>query len=302
MRKFLAVLSGLIVLCIVVLGAIVASAHWQIRNIEPALPSWADLDAALNEPGGPTALATINTASQTSPDGSLGHPGILIRWPGGRQFLIDTGMPPESALEFGKPLELLGAGPTITYGEIATQMGAEVKTVKGVGFTHLHNDHTEGLPGICAAQSVPATVYQTPLQREELNYTTNMGLKFLDIATCPREVLGEEVIKPIPGFPGLLAVSLGGHTPGSTMYAVRVKGQTWVFSGDITNSRQALLEDEPKPWVYSTLVVPEHTKRTAELRQWLLLLDGQPGVTVMPAHDVEAMSAVGLPGWSSTIQ
>jgi len=224
MRKILAYLLGFLILCCVLLVAFTAPAHWQIRKIEPMLPTWAELDTALNEPGGPLALAYINTASQSSSWGELGHPGILIVWPDGRQFLIDTGMPPNGAREFGKPLELLGAGPTATYGEIATQMGAEVTTVKGVAFTHLHNDHTEGLPGICAAQSVPATVYQTPLQREELNYTTNMGLKFLDVATCPREALNHDVIKPIPGFPGLLAVSLGGHTPGSTMYAVRVEG------------------------------------------------------------------------------
>src|SRR5690606_40036314 len=69
------------------------------------------------------------------------------------------------------------------------------------------------LPGICAAQAHAATVYQSPLQQRELNYTTKIGLAALDAAACPREILAGDVIKPVPGFPGLVAVSLGGHTP-----------------------------------------------------------------------------------------
>ena len=137
-------------------------------------------------------------------------------------------------------------------------------------------------------------MYQAPLQQQELNYTTEIGLAALDVAACPRAVLGDAVIKPVPGFPGLLAVSLGGHTPGSTLYAVRVAGKTWIFSGDITNDRRSLLEDLPKPWWYSALVVPENVDRTAELRAWLRQLDAQPEVTVLPAHDVAAMAAAGL--------
>ena len=298
MRRFLLYLLGFIVVCCVALFAFLAPAHWQIQHITPKLPGWAALNAALDEPGGPVRLAYVNTASQSTFAGELGHPAILIDWPDGRRFLIDTGMPPEAAQKFGEPIELLGGGPTTTYGAIATQLGEVVQSVKGVAFTHLHNDHTQGLPGVCAAQQQPAIVYQTPLQQRELNYTTDIGMVALDAADCPRKVLAKEMIKRVPGFPGLLAVSLGGHTPGSTMYAVRVGGETWIFSGDITNDRRSLLVGLPKPWWYSTLVVPENTGRTAQLRAWLGRLDQPPAVTVLPAHDVVAMSAAGLRVWT----
>jgi glyoxylase-like metal-dependent hydrolase (beta-lactamase superfamily II) len=252
------------------------------------------LDAALDQPGGPVSLAYINTASQVTMLGELGHPAIVVEWPDGRRFLIDTGMPPEEAQAFGKPMELLGGGPTMTFGAVDTQLGAAVQSVKGIAFTHLHSDHTAGLPGICAAQAHAATVYQAPLQQQELNYTTEIGMAALDAAACPRAVLSDAVIKPVPGFPGLVAVSLGGHTPDSTLYAVRVAGKSWIFSGDITNDRRSLLEDTPKPWWYSALVVPENVARTAELRDWLGSMDQQPGVTVLPAHDVAAMAGAGL--------
>ena len=266
--------------------------------IAPELPGWEALDAALDVTNGPIRVAYINTASQSTFPGELGHPGILVDWPDGRRFLIDTGMPPENAQAFGEPMELLGAGPTTTFGSVATQLDRAVESVRGIAFTHLHNDHTEGLPGICAAQERAATVYQTPLQHSELNYTTDIGMVALDAAVCPRQVLDGGIIQPIPGFPGLVAVSLGGHTPGSTMYAVRVGGKTWIFSGDITNDRRSLVEDLPKQWWYSALIVPEDTDRTAMLRRWLGRLDKRAGVTVLPAHDVVAMAAAGLPNWA----
>jgi glyoxylase-like metal-dependent hydrolase (beta-lactamase superfamily II) len=297
-RKVVLSVLGFVLVSGVILLAATVPARWQIQHINPQLPDWTALDAALNQPGGPLSLAYINTASQATTLGELGHPAIVIDWPDGRRFLIDTGMPPAQAQAFGKPMELLGAGPTRTFGAVDAQLGNAVQSVKGIAFTHLHSDHTAGLPGICAAQSQAATVYQAPLQQQELNYTTEIGLAALDDAVCPRAVLGEDVIMPVPGFPGLLAVSLGGHTPGSTLYAVRVAGKTWIFSGDITNDLRSLQEDIPKPWWYSTLVVPENVGRTAELRAWLKNLDAQPDVTVLPAHDVVAMAAAGLQGFN----
>ncbi len=297
MRKFLLYLLGFVIVCCIALVVFTLPARWQIQHITPELPDWAALDAALDDPGGPVALAYVNTASQSSFVGELGFPGILIDWSDGRRFLIDAGMPPAAAQKFGEPLEFFGAAPTTTYGAVATQLGEAVQSVKGIAFTHLHSDHTDGLPGICGVQAQPATVYQTPLQQQELNYTTEMGMVALDDAVCPRQVLGEGMIKPVPGFPGLVAVSLGGHTPGSTLYAVRVAGKTWIFSGDITNSLRSLQEDIPKPWWYTTLITPEDIDRTAQLRAWLGQLNQQPDVQVLPAHDVTAMAAAGLPGW-----
>src|SRR5690606_38359416 len=124
--------------------------------------------AALGQPGGPVRVAYINTARQMTSLGELGHPAMVIDWPDGRRFLIDTGMPPEEARAFGEPMEMLGAGPTTTFGAVAAQLGEAAQSVQGIAFTHLHSDHTAGLPGICAAQAHAATVYQSPLQQREL--------------------------------------------------------------------------------------------------------------------------------------
>lgn len=291
MKKALLLLIAAPVLLVVAALVATIPAHLQIRGVRPPLPSFELLARALDVAGGPVAAAYVNTASQRGPIGTLGHPGVLLTWPDDRQFLIDTGMPPEEAVAFGRPMEsLLGADPTATFGSVADQLGASVDAIKGMGFTHLHSDHTAGLPAICDAQASPAPVFQAPLQFNELNYTTRMGMESLDMASCERRKLAGGEVMLLPGFPGLVAVSLGGHTPGSTLFAARVGQSYWLFSGDITNDKKSLLQDIPKHWAYSLFIVPEDTRRTARLRQYLADLEEIDGVTVLPAHDVEVMA------------
>ncbi len=292
MKKVLLLVVAIPLLLVVIAAAATLPAHLQIRNLRPPLPAFDELARALDVAGGPVAVAYVNTASQTSPLGTLGHPGVLLTWPDGRQFLIDTGMPPDEAVAFGRPIEtLLGADPTETFGGVAEQLGAAVNAIRGIGFTHLHSDHTAGLPAICAAQSSPAPVFQVPLQVNELNYTTRMGMGALKLASCERRMLAEGKIMAIPGFPGLVAVSLAGHTPGSTLFAARVGQAYWLFSGDVTNDKRSLTDDIPKHWAYSLFVVPEDTGWTAHLRQYLRGLEGNDGMTVLPAHVVVVMAA-----------
>ncbi len=283
---------ALMLMLILIVAIVTFPAHRQIRSIHPPLPDFDAIAAALDVAGGPVSISYLNSASQRSPYGTLGHPGVLLEWSDGRRFLIDTGMPPEQAIAFGKPIEfILDAEPTATYGSLAQQLGAAVDSIEGIAFTHLHSDHTDGLPTICAAQAEAATVFQTPLQFNERNYTTELGFKAFDGVACERRQLAAGSMMTIPGFPGLVAASLGGHTPGSTLYAVRIADKFWLFSGDITNDKKSLLQDLPKHWLYSAIIVPEDTARTALLRDYLLELEKIDGVTVLPAHDVEAMAA-----------
>ena len=89
-------------------------------------------------------------------------------------------------------------------------------------------------------------------------------------------------------------ISAGGHTPGSTVYAAKIEGYTWLFSGDITNSKQDLLSNTPKALWYSTLMVPESRKRLDTLRQWLANIDQLPNRQVVVSHDLDALQKSGL--------
>lgn len=293
-------LAGLAVAGIVVFSFVLFPAHWQIRSMDVDIPSAQALDAALaviDKENFPTEIHFINTAQQSSPFGHLGHVAILIRWQNGPAFLIDTGMDPAEAVAFGKPFEFLGASPTRTYGSVETQLGAAVDEIRGIGFTHLHADHTASVARLCAGMASPAPVYQTGDQRNLHNLHTEDGQALVNKSACTKELLPDNTIKAVPGFPGLFAIAAGGHTPGSTIYVTRIKGKTWIFAGDITNAMVDIRDNRGKGFAYSYLLIPEDTDLLERWRLWLKTQGERDGVQVLVAHDIEAYQASELTMW-----
>lgn len=292
--------AGLVVVAVLGLGlAVWGEAHWEIRHLEPELPSAEALAERLLTADGPTRVGYLNTATQEAPGiGVIAYPAFLLGWTDGRLFLIDTGMDRPGAEAFGRPFErLLGARPIEPHGSIAEQ--ADLARVAGVGFTHLHNDHTGGLASLCTVVAREVPVFQTPWQAELGNYTTRAGRRDLAEAACARpHTLTDGPLFGVPGFPGLVAIEAGGHTPGSTLWAARVGERIWVFAGDVANERRALLDDRPKPAVYSLFVVPEAPRQLQRLRLWLADLDARPEFRVVVSHDRDALRESGPPPWT----
>ena len=203
----------------------------------------------------------------------------------------------EAALHFGTLGELaFGADPIQPHGPVREQLGETADRIGGLAFTHLHTDHTNGTPGLCEAPGRSFVIFQTPWQADRLNHTTRPGEADLAAADCAtRARLEGGPVYTIPGFPGLVAVAAGGHTPGSTLYAARVEGRVWVLAGDVTNFALNLRENRAKPAVYSLLMVPEWSARLELLRTWLGALDAREGLTVLVSHDLEAIQHSGLP-------
>jgi glyoxylase-like metal-dependent hydrolase (beta-lactamase superfamily II) len=302
MRRIFKGLGFAFMAMLIAFAAFLAEAHWEIRRISPELPELAAIAAITDVPNGPVSLHYVNTATQRGGIGSsIGHPSFVLAWPDGRLFAIDVGMTPPAAMAFGKPMEmLLGAEPTETYGSLADQLGPAATDVRGVAFTHLHTDHTEGIAALCKAAGHAIAVFQAPWQATRGNYTPAPGRNAIETSGCAHSVaLGGGPAFAVPGFPGLVAVGAGGHTPGSTIYFARVGPTVWVFSGDITNFRDALLENRPKATAYSLFVTPEAPARLEELRLWLVDLDARPEYTVVVSHDVDALAAIGPPAWTA---
>lgn len=285
----------------IAIGAIfLIEAHWEIRSLEPAIPERAALAVLAGVPDAPVRVGYLNTATQHS--AGIAHIVFLLEWADGRLFAIDAGMEREGAEAFSRPFELLlGADPIEPHGSPGELLGADAKRIEGVAFTHLHADHTGGLASLCQGQE-QITVFQTPWQADRGNYTTSPGREDIAAAPCVRTerlapAAGAGPIHPVPGFPGLVAIPAGGHTPGSTVYAAPVTGTLWIFSGDITNRRAALLDDVPKEWLYSLLIVPEAPGPLSKLRVWLAGLDAQADFRVVVSHDLVALRTSGPPAW-----
>ena len=298
-------------------------AHRAMRALDPPLPAEATLMAA-GDPGElPVRLRWIDTASQPMPRSAvlepsldpaaaqpyvMAHTAFVLEWADGRIFLVDLGMDAEAARAFGRPLELVsGAEPIEPHGAAAERLGDAALHVAGVAFTHLHTDHTEGAASLCDAVERVVPVFQTPLQAEHSNYTTRAGHRQIEEAGClsRRQLEGEPPFE-VPGFPGLLVLPVAGHTPGSQVFVVHVRGRdepraqrrTFMITGDVVNQVDGLLLDLPKPRLYSLLVVPEATERLGRVRRYLRGLMDQHGATPLVSHDRRQLEASGIPAWS----
>lgn len=299
MRLALRAVLLLLAAALVLLAIRLVPAHLQIRRVAPKLPSAQELRALLAAPGGPTSLRWVETSSQPLARGTIVHSVFLAEWPDGALFAVDAGMEPAAAREFGELLGWMAGGGAVTArGAVPELVGRAVARVRGLGFTHLHIDHTQGIGALCAAGPAPgARVYQGRQQATLRDPNTREGGALVDGSCFEKTVLGDEGVLAPAEFPGMALIPVGGHTACSTMFAFAVKGHVWLLSGDVTNSREALLRNTGKGFVYSALLVPEDTRRTEALRRHLAALDAEDDITVVVSHDLEALAQSGLPRW-----
>jgi glyoxylase-like metal-dependent hydrolase (beta-lactamase superfamily II) len=295
MKRLLSIVSSVVVLSMITLAVILIPAHVQVRGVAPVLPSQNEM-LALRGVNGPTKVAYILTSSQQLERGKISHISIVIEWANGQRFLIDAGMSEQEADSFAELLQKMDAtaGQATIYGTVAQLLGPNIKDLAGVGFSHLHIDHTQGIQNFCEQRGKGAVLLQTPNQKDLHNFNTTEGAGLI-ASSC----LTKAEFTPANNgnfyrscqFPGLAAIELGGHTPGSTLWAVALGDKVLLFSGDITNDKTSIDHDTPKPALYSYLFVPEDTKRTAELRQWLRELDQSEPFSVIVSHDLSNTQA-----------
>jgi len=293
-------------------------AHITVVSEMPVLPGVSLLQAT--DTGGDYAvrLSYVNTASQEMPRSLvldpdldpnpqapyvMSHPAFVLEWSDGRILLVDAGMTREAAAGFGRPLEWAGAKPIQPHGSTAEQLGEARSRVKGVIFTHLHVDHVGGIEALCEGRSDKITAFMTEAQAERPNYTTRPGLKIVRDAGCIEQVrLKNGPIFNAKGFPGVMVLAAGGHTPGSQIVVARVGSRwapkTYVFAGDLANNIDGINHNVPKPFLYSLLIVPESRARLNELRLYLRGLRSGGRFNLLVSHDQLDLEASGLPRWS----
>jgi glyoxylase-like metal-dependent hydrolase (beta-lactamase superfamily II) len=293
-----------------------ALAHRGIRRETPPLPSLTavERDTAIGSDL-PIRLAYVLTASQPMPrrqvlDASrdpdpsapyvMSHPSFTIEWGDGRILLVDVGMAPAEALDFGRPIELLGGGPMQPGTPVREALGERLPRVAGVILTHLHLDHVGAIGELCAGRSTPLRVFQTEAQAERPNFTTRGGLSRLEEAPCvERERLSGGPLFPVPGFPGVFVVASAGHTPGSQVVLVFLAAtdgiRRFAITGDTVNHHDGIRHDVAKPFLYRLLVVPENEPRQREVRRFLRSLSQELGFTLLVNHDQLDLEATGIP-------
>lgn len=293
-------------------------AHRAIDAERAPLPAVADLAASPVVDDQPLRLTMINTASQPMARAGvldadrdpnpgqpyvMSHPSFALEWADGRILLIDTGMTPEQAVAFGKPIQMIrDAQPIEPHRATAEALGVDAGRVHGVIFTHPHTDHTGGIGALCERVGHDVPVFMTSAQAERPNYTTRPGLGQIRDAACARPTrLDGGPLMPVPGFPGVWVIDAGGHTPGSQIIIAQVGSgavtRRYAFVGDIVNNRDGIEHDIPKPWVYRTFIVPESETRQEELRRFLKQVEEQAHATLLVSHDQLSLEQSGVEAW-----
>jgi glyoxylase-like metal-dependent hydrolase (beta-lactamase superfamily II) len=315
LRRQLLIAAGVVVLCLVVVGLnILRLTHQQINDLQPALPSRTEIHASARVPNLPVSIGWLETSwlpsqralvldTQVDPAPGLAYemtfPAFVVTWADGRRFVIDAGLSPAAAEDLSRSLTwFTQSGPMTYVGSLSTLI--KPQTIDGLGFTHLHVDHTSGADDLCAA-GASYTLYQSVEQFNVLNYLTFRQADQLTEMACSRRLLlasQDNLLREIQGFPGLYVTHVAGHTPGSQVFVVHVreglKRMTYVIAGDLANHRDGVRHNISKPSWYSRWIVPESLLQLDMARRWLGHLDSQARITVLLSHDRQALLDSGV--------
>jgi glyoxylase-like metal-dependent hydrolase (beta-lactamase superfamily II) len=162
-----------------------------------------------------------------------------------------------------------------------------VKTAKLMACTHEHHDHLGGFSESEHFASFGDRLKLTKAQREE----PKMGGIGRAIGGVPNLDSGPEgSIHPIG--PGLVAISAPGHTPGSQIIYLRMKGaRELLLIGDVAWQNFVLDQVRNRPRVVNWLGREDGEAVGHQIRAILDVKARNPALDVVVAHDVAAMDA-----------
>lgn len=293
-----------------------------IRNLLAAtlltlLPS---AQAAALAPAAPgVAFALIRTASVTTLEGftysggsflkpiTINHSAVLVRHPKG-SFLFDTGLGRQIDAQYGADMPLW-ARPFFHYESpvrpaLDQLRQAGLAPVSRIILSHSHWDHASGLVDFPAAE-----VWTTAAERGYMRHasppghfpsqTEAPGIRWREISLDGPAYRGYAHSRDLFGDGRAVLVPLPGHTPGALGLFLTVdSGTTYFFCGDLVWRADALREGQPKWLVSSWIVDGDRAATLAGVRQLRDLMQKQPGLVVVPAHDASVQDRLGyFPDW-----
>lgn len=201
---------------------------------------------------------------------------VQLSWPD-RFILIDTAV--DEAI-------VSGMSKQASFDAAANeQMLAAIRNADQVVITHEHPDHVIGIARHPDPSGIAPNLALTEIQLGALD-------KF-----APPEGLAEEIrTAQVTDFsaavriaPGVVVAPMAGHSPGSqVIYVQRADGAEFLFIGDIAWTMRNIEELTTRPVLLNFMIFdpPEVRDRVlAQLRGLHDLLQAEPRVTIVPAHD-----------------
>lgn len=305
MRTALATLA-----CLTALGC-AFSDHATQPSALGAPRSSDDLVALLDTPG-PVTLETIASCDwEVDRSGliNLDHPSAkaahledgpepiqvffhVIRHPTRGTFLVDTGVEtalrdaPDKAAMRGLVASVMHVDKMTFHAPLGEFLAKEAAPPAGVFLTHLHLDHLGGMPDVPNA----TPVYVGPGETHGHSLTNALVAPNIDRALAGKGALNEwpyagdaagrfAGVVDVFGDGSVWALSVPGHTEGSTAYLVRTTSGPVLLTGDASHTRWGW-EHDVEPGTFSG-DKPKSAQSLAMLRTFVA---AHPGVEVRLGH------------------
>lgn len=225
-------------------------------------------------------------------------------------LLFDTGMGKQMDSQYQQSMPI-GWRPFFTYDKPVVSARAQLDKagmppLKRVILSHSHWDHASGVLDFPEARVGVAAAELALIQKPSIGPGGTWKSQ-ISAASIQWETLAFQPV-PFKGFPESLdlyqdgkvvLVPMPGHTPGSVGLFVRGdSGTVYFFIGDVAWTVAALQKGKPKFWVAGKLVDGDAQKTQTTLEKVRSLMQVEPGLVVIPAHDSAVQGRLGyFPVW-----
>jgi N-acyl homoserine lactone hydrolase len=220
--------------------------------------------------------------------------GILVETEVG-WVLLESGIG-RAVLDDRDSLEVLYPGAQKPWGldgdplqTALARVGVEVSDLAVAAVSHLHCDHSGGIPQLISA-GVPIAVHQRELEYAKTRATLADGYYPPDYTTVNgswQQLQGDTELAP-----GVWALATPGHAPGHMSYRVSLADSgTWLFAIDAADLGENLVDGVPP----GQTVDPRDEALAVESLQRLKLEAERLNARLVPGHDQFFWNAVRHP-------
>lgn len=281
--------------------------------------SWSALADTVASPG--VAFAIVKTGKVASLNGLMVAGGgftnrvegnfsaILVKH-GQDSFLFDSGLGSKVAEQYQRDMPWWARAffkydqPVVPARVQLDQAG--IPPVPRIILSHAHWDHASGL-----GDFPEAMVWAAPEELHVIEHAKpGLGGAWPSQVSLPGLHWQPLEFKPQPyklfdrsidlfGDGKVVLVPLFGHTPGSIgMFVTVDSGKRFFFCGDAVWRADALKDGSPKFWPASLIVDKDRERTQHTIEQMRELIQQDPALVVVPAHDDSVQSALGyFPSW-----
>ncbi|MCY1337705.1 Metallo-beta-lactamase superfamily protein [compost metagenome] len=233
----------------------------------------------------------------------VNHVAVLIQHHAAT-LLFDTGLGRQVDQQFNEMPAWLR--PLMAYGPVRPardQLDRDGIRVDRILLSHAHWDHVSGLADY---PEVPVWAPYEEIEFAEVSTPPAIlpgqfahGVSWRPLTFDPTPFLGFDESLDLFGDASLVLVPLSGHSPGSVgLFLTLADGRRFFFTGDASWRLAGFTGPREKFWLSRSQVDNDREATRAVLQRVHELLDREPNLTVVPAHDGEAQEALGFyPRW-----